>query len=299
MAANPPDGAVIDYLLRREAAGLVTLEIVDPAGTLVRRYRSDDPPEPSAEELRRQLVPPYWVRPSRTPGTAAGHHRFVWDLHYAPPLSATHGYPISAVPHDTPPGPEGVRALPGPYSVRLTADGTTLSAPLTVVMDPRVNTPPDALRRQFDLLTHLSSLLTEGSGALRQARSVKEQLEALDGRAEGATARAIRALEEEVSDLLEPKSPAPEGTTTLRDVVARILALYGAVGQADAGPTTAQASAATALSQSLPGLVQQWRAIAARRVPALNQRLKEGRLPPLDPEAAPSREEEGLDRDEG
>ena len=101
------------------------------------------------------------------------------------PSPATHGYPISAVPHDTPRGPLGVRALPGLYTVRLTVDGSTLTAPLSVVVDPRVKTPKDALRRQFDLLTKLSSLLTEGSRALRQARSVKEQLEALGGPRQG------------------------------------------------------------------------------------------------------------------
>jgi photosystem II stability/assembly factor-like uncharacterized protein len=297
MAANPPDGAVIDYFLGSDAAGPVTLEILDPAGVLVRRYRSDDAPEPSAEELQRQLVPPYWVRKSRNPGTGAGMHRFVWDLHHTPPVSATHGYPISAVPHDTPRGPQGVRALPGGYTIRLTVDGATLSAPLTVVMDPRVKTPPSALREQFDLVSHLSSLLSEGSRALREARSLKGQLEALEGRARGATAAAIRGLEKDVSAVLGAETPA--STTTLRDVVGRILALYGSLGQADVGPTAAQTTAGAALSQSLPVLVRQWRSIVGQRVPALNRRLKEARLPPLNPEAAPSREEEGMNRDEG
>jgi hypothetical protein len=71
------------------------------------------------------------------------------------------------------------------------------------------------------------------------------------------------------------------------------------VGQADVGPTAAQTSAVAALSQSLPVLERQWRTIVDQRVPALNRQLKEARLPILDPEAAPSREEEGLNRDEG
>ena len=301
MAANPPDGAVIDYFLGREAAGPVTLEVLDPEGVLVRRYRSDDAPEPGAEELRRQLVPPYWVRHSRNPGTAAGQHRFVWDVHYAPPLSTAHGYPISAVPHATPLGPQGVRALPGPYTVRLTVDGTTLRAPLTVVMDPRVKTPPAALRQQFDLLSRLSSLLTDGSRALRQAQSIEEQLAALEGRAKGSTATAVHGLAKDVSALLEPRMPAsaPSASETLREGVGRVLALYGSVGQVDAAPTAAQASAAATLSASLPGLVEQWRAILGRRVPALNRQLREARLPLLDPEAPPSRQEAGLDRDAG
>jgi len=299
MAANPPDGAVIDYFLGREAAGPVALEILDPAGALVRRYRSDDAPEVSAGELSTQLVPPYWVRPSRNPGRAVGLNRFVWDLHYTSPLSATHGYPISAVPHDTPRGPQGVRARPGSYTVRLTVGGSTLTAPLTVVMDPRVKTTPDALRLQFDLLTRLSSMLTDGSRALREARSVKEQLEALKVGAKGGT--AVRSLERDVAELLEPKAPAPKPSVAegLGDVVGRIQGLYDSLGQADAAPTEAQSSAAASLSQSLPALVRQWQAIKDQRVPALNRRLKEAHLPLVDPGAPPSHEEEGSDRDEG
>jgi photosystem II stability/assembly factor-like uncharacterized protein len=301
MAANPPDGAVIDYLLGGEPAGPVTLEILDPAGALVRRYRSDDTPEPSAEELRTQLVPPYWVRPFRRPSTAAGLNRFVWDLHYSPPFSARHGYPISAVPHDTPRGPEGVRALPGLYTVRLTVDGSTLSAPLSVVMDPRVKTTPEALRQQFDLLTKLSKDVADGSRALREARSVKEQLETLKVAARGAAATAVRSLEKAVAEILEPATPAPAPSVDsgLLAVVGRIQALYDSLGQADAAPTAALSSAAAPLSQSLPALIRRWQAITDQRLPDLNRRLKGARLPLVDPGVAPSHEEEGADRDEG
>ena len=51
-AKNPPDGAIIDYYLKSAAAGPVTLEILDEAGKLVRRFASTDRPEPPA------LLPP-------------------------------------------------------------------------------------------------------------------------------------------------------------------------------------------------------------------------------------------------
>ncbi len=299
MAENPPDGAVIDYLLGSAATGPVTLEVLDSAGKLVRRFRSDDPPEPSPRELRRQLVPPYWVRPSHNPGTSAGMHRFVWDLTEPPPLSPTYGYPISAVPHDTPREPQGVRVLPGAYTVRLMVDGTTLDASLTVAMDPRVKTPPEALRQQVDLLRQLSSRLTEGSRALRQARSVKEQLRLLEGRAQGSTAKAVRAFEEEVarSSESEARGPARGPAANLREAVDGVQALYGSVGQVDAAPTAAQARAAESLSRSLSEMAGRWQLLVKEKVPSLNRRLEKAGLPPLDPAAAPSREEEGTNRD--
>src|ERR1035441_3038427 len=57
---NPPEGAIIDYYLGAGASGPVTLEILDSAGALVRRYASTDPVEPVDPML---AIPAYWVRP--------------------------------------------------------------------------------------------------------------------------------------------------------------------------------------------------------------------------------------------
>ena len=72
-------------------------------------------------------IPTYWVRMPTTLSSAPGMHRFVWDLHETPPQSSEYGYPISAIPHDTPREPLGPAVLPGRYTVRLTAGGKTLT----------------------------------------------------------------------------------------------------------------------------------------------------------------------------
>ena len=77
---NPPDGAIIDYYLAPDATGPVTLEISTAGGKLVRRYSSDDQPEPLDE--KEVDVPTYWIRPPRILPATAGMHRFVWDLRY-------------------------------------------------------------------------------------------------------------------------------------------------------------------------------------------------------------------------
>ena len=92
---NPPDGAILYYNLKSTAATPVTLEIFDSAKKLVRRYSSDDKPDPIDPMLN---VPLYWIRPpSILSGTTAGLHRFVWDLCYPPPDAVDHEYPISAI----------------------------------------------------------------------------------------------------------------------------------------------------------------------------------------------------------
>ena len=162
---NPPDGAILDYVLAARPAAPVTLEILDAKGALVRRFASDDAPEPLVEPL---VVPAHWVRPPRVLPAAPGMHRFVWDLRLPPPGVLEHEYPISAIPGDTPKEPLGPFVLPGTYSVRLTVDGKVITRTLTVKMDPRVAMSDADLAAQFALLQRITGAL-----ARLDARGVK------------------------------------------------------------------------------------------------------------------------------
>ena len=129
--------------------GPVTLEILDSRGNVVRTYASTDKPELTQEQLEKQLIPIYWVRPFRALSTDSGMHRFVWDLHYPAPDSLRHEYPIAAVPFDTPRLPQGPPAVPGEYTVRFTANGHASTTPLTVKIDPRVKYLPPIWNSNF------------------------------------------------------------------------------------------------------------------------------------------------------
>ncbi len=233
--ANPPDGAIIDYVLGPESAGAqVTLEILDATGRSVRRYSSQDAPRPSAAILAKELVPPYWVAKSGPLPDSAGMHRWVWDLHYTAPLSTIHGYPIAAVPHATPRQPQGPLAPPGRYTVKLSVAGRTYTVPLTVKMDPRVRVSGAALERQFQLSMRLATMMSRSAAALLQAHAPPT-----------ATAAAARLL------------PA------LRRVNAHINTLYTDVGRADAPPTAAELAATGVAQTQLDRLIASWRVIRA------------------------------------
>ena len=64
--ANPPDGAIIDYYLAHNSSASVSLEILDAGGQLVRKFSSADNPDASEAELKKQLIPLYWLRPFQT-----------------------------------------------------------------------------------------------------------------------------------------------------------------------------------------------------------------------------------------
>jgi photosystem II stability/assembly factor-like uncharacterized protein len=211
---NPPDGAILDYSLRAPA-DLVTLEILDASGNLVRRFRSSDPAEPPVPGRN---IPDYWIRPPQRLGTGAGLHRFVWDLHYPTPSLSRFEYPISATYMNTPREPRGPWALPGAYTVRLTANGRTLTRPLVVRMDPRVKTPAASLARQFALGSQLAAAIDRAAAATRPAALGRiagdlEQLYAIvqgsdappTPQTEAAVAAKLRALDAALRNVVTPE----------------------------------------------------------------------------------------------
>src|SRR5207249_3216018 len=146
---NPPNGAMIDYFLSKDATRPVTIEIKDGKGQLVRKYSSADVPvTPNPNRLR---IPGYWIRPPQSVSTKAGMHRFLWDMHYTPVPNVEPEFPISATYRNTAPTPTSPWAAAGDYPVILIVDGKIFTQPLTVAMDPRVKASANELREQFDL----------------------------------------------------------------------------------------------------------------------------------------------------
>jgi len=297
MAANPPDGAIIDYYLPNSSSAVVTLEILDAHGQLVRKYSSTDKPDVTKAELKKQLIPLYWLRPFHSLSSESGMHRWLWDLHYPAPDSQRHEYPISAIPGDTPRYPLGPTALPGSYTARLTANGKTVTAPFTVKMDPRVQISTLALENKFQLEMRLSLALSETSRAMAQAGSMREPLQKLSENASGPLLDSIKSFQSKMSAAVGG-GPAPAADAiTLTRVNAQVGGLYGQVWQADAEPTTAQLGAAAAIEHDAADVMQRWKALNSSDLPALNRALRSAKLPELQLESNPHPDETLMDEE--
>jgi hypothetical protein len=281
---NPPDGAMFDYWLKSRAAGPVVLEIRDAAGSLVRRFSSDDKPEPiNAKELN---VPTYWVRPARVLSAASGMHRFVWDLHYPEPDVLEHEYPISAIAHDTPRYPLGAAALPGQYGVSLTVGGRPYNQPLHLRMDPRVKTSLDDLHRQFELDRKIADALRRDYQGVQQVRSLRSQLKALTERKpDSAIAAKISALEAKAAALEGEDGPrflsTPEGRSLVR-LNSGLGILLSALDSADSAPTTQQSAMFAELEKALGEQLSTWEQMKSKDLTELNAQLKRAGLPVID-----------------
>jgi len=297
--ANPPDGAIIDYYLAHNNSAPVTIEILDARGQLVRRFSSADRPKVTDADLKKQLIPLYWLRPFRSLSSEAGMHRWVWDLHYAAPDSTRHEYPIAAIPGDTPRSPLGPTALPGAYTARLTANGKTYAAPFSVKMDTRVPISEAGLARKFQLETRLAAILSETSRAVMQAGSIREPLQKLSQRANGPSRDAVLALQTKLAALLGAAGfAAPPGdAVTLTRVNGQVATLYGQVWQVDAEPTLAQSEAGAATEHDASDAMKRWDAIKTSDLPALNRALRGVKLPEVQIESESRRDETGMDEE--
>ncbi len=155
IADNKPYGAILSYYLaphpkphdaknaKKKKGETVTLEVLDAAGKVVRHLT----------------------------GTAKdGVNRVVWDLQTDPP-GGEHAaqdprpyyvfYPLDV---------EGPEALPGAYTVRLTARGETLSVPLNVRLDPSVTVATGDLQAQYNALERLAEMQERGERWLADIR---------------------------------------------------------------------------------------------------------------------------------
>ena len=307
-AQNPPDGAIIDYFLALPTTAPVTLEILDGQGKLVRKFSDSDKPEPSSEALAKELIPKYWIPLPRILSTAAGMHRWVWDLHYPPPRATRPEYPISAVPGDTPRVPQGPTALPGQYTIRLTVRGLMLTEPLTVKMDPRVRTSQEGLALEFQKRQLLAKMMTQNTETLTQARALREQMQKLTGKTptastasaggsagekiSGALADAVSAFDKKLGAILGGAGgpggfgAARSASPTLGRSAGAIAGLYGELDRADAAPTAAQLAAIDATEKDFSAILKLWQEFQATEVPALNRQLKSAGLTELHLEAA-------------
>ena len=283
---NPPDGAILDYWLKASPRGTVALEIFDGGGKSVRRFTSEDKPDPIDEKALR--IPTYWIRPARTLSAAPGLHRFVWDLHLPPPDALEHEYPISAIVHDTPRGPRGPWVPPGDYTAKLTVGADSFAQTLRVEMDPRVATSAGDLARQFELASRICGAMRRDSQAIDQIKALRGKVKPLREKVSAkGVADALASLDRKLAVLQSgpaepedfvPDKPAPDNLERSNGL---LVTLLDVVEGADARPTAQAVAALEEVERSLDSQLERWQDIQGTDLPALSEKLRAAQLPEI------------------
>jgi photosystem II stability/assembly factor-like uncharacterized protein len=287
---NPPPGAIVDYYLAA-TAGEVNLEFLDSAGKLVRTYSSTDPvrsPDPATDPIAYNKLcqqtptapdcglPLYWPAPPQVLKTSAGMHRFTWDMHFDP-LPATGGGrgpggfgANGAVPHRTYPSVNAPWVPPGEYTVRLTANGQTVTQRIAIKMDPRVKITP-GVQLLFTLSAKVEDEARNAASTYKQARDMVEKVKANpQSAANDALLKKLEALAP-----VEEKAPAgggdfsgfgpganiPSASPTLANIAAQLIASVMSMQGSDMPPTAAQIEACKKQEAAYTTLMAKWSAL--------------------------------------
>jgi photosystem II stability/assembly factor-like uncharacterized protein len=185
---NPPGGVRVYYWLKDEPKGDVTLEVLDASGKVVNTLSSKvKEPTGSTEyvkEEKDQLEE--FAIPKK-----AGVQRAVWNLAWEgaemiPNAKLDAGYPAI-----------GPAAVPGAYTLRLTADGKTATAPFTLQRDPRAAASDADLDAQLRFTLGIRDAITRLTRDVNRLRAVRRQL---------ADRNELLAKDDKAKPLIQPST---------------------------------------------------------------------------------------------
>jgi photosystem II stability/assembly factor-like uncharacterized protein len=301
---NPPQGAIIDYYLPA-AVGEVKLEILNPQGKTIRTYKSTDPgrnPDPAIDPAAYNKVcqqtptaadcanPLYWPAPTQVLKATEGMHRFIWEMHYDPIPGGGGGGRggggggNGVVPHRSYAAVNSPWVAPGNYSVRLTANGKSLTEPIVVKMDPRVKITP-AVQQIFTLTTQMEARAVTAAAAYQDARATLEKLKARPQSA--ANDSLIQQVEAIAPVVAAPAdggrggrgggggggggfgAPAePPAPPTLANIGGQMVGAVMGIQGSEMPPTAAELKACAEQEAAYTALMAKWAALKAKISPA-------------------------------
>jgi photosystem II stability/assembly factor-like uncharacterized protein len=273
-AENPPSGAMIDYFLK-SPADKIQLEIFDAQQNLVRRFSSEDsvpkhPPLPVAER---------WFPKPQVLEKTPGMHRFVWNLTWR-----SSGGP-SADEEAEYRNPSGPRAVPGLYQVRLTVNGELQSQPLPVIMDPRSAATTETLQQQLDLAQTIYAATVEARRVLAEISSVQKKLAGAQqklGEQNAEIKAAIADAQAEIEKLIASEPAAAGQSPGLQDAYTGVASALRAVESGDRAVPSQAIAVYEESSQQVKARIAEWTSFKQVKLPQLNQKLRGGKLAPID-----------------
>jgi photosystem II stability/assembly factor-like uncharacterized protein len=285
-APNPPVGAIIYYYLGATPAGVITLDVSDAAGRVVRHLSSA--PIPPLNEPP-PAVPDYWLEKPQPMPTAPGTNRIHWDIRYDNPPAFTHTYEINATVGETPVSPEGPLAAPGIYTLKLTVDGKAYTQTVSVKNDPRSPASSAELSAQARMQTMLYDRVQTAWNGYQQVAAMRATVAALPKAP--PIADDVTKFDAKLAAIGGPAGNAGRGggggqggapaPPSFRAAHASQLRQLNSLDTGDMAPNETATTVFNSSCADLKKVVAAWSALNARDLADFNAVLRKNNLPPV------------------
>lgn len=271
---NPPYGADINFYLPAADAH-AAISIADASGKTIRKMTVDGKPginrawwdlRTENGKMPHMLVPPPdapWVQ-----NGPKGYHILTGIM----------------IPQEV----RGPIVLPGTYTIQLTTGGRTLTAPLKVLADPHSLGTPATLRAEWEFETKLIDEINQTSDMIEHLEWTRQQVASFDQRYGGESAEKplVEAANELAKKAMEIEGKLmdihlTDGNEDLNrhpsELYQKLTALYDK-GEADQGPTAAEAAVNDYFHQWMTQSDEAVRQFEQKDVPEFNSLLKSHKL---------------------
>jgi photosystem II stability/assembly factor-like uncharacterized protein len=275
---NPPAGALIDYVLKSQPKGELTVDILNGQGVSIRHL--------SSARSTKEVQPPEWpdqiVPDDRIPAKA-GMNRLVWDLRINDPVQIPGAFYSDSKPR-------GYLVPPGAYTIKLSVDGQTLTQPLTVVADPRMPGAEPAIREKTALAMKVwddIDALHKAVNGVRKARA--ELLRAKTAAAGKPSGEALVFAAEDLDrklaglegTLMQVNMKGSEANLAFPGMLNEQYASFqGAIDDADTPPNAQELSMYKDLHGQLELQLAAWKALQSGGLDAFNKRQQQASATP-------------------
>jgi photosystem II stability/assembly factor-like uncharacterized protein len=278
---NPPGGLVVYYSFREKPQGEVTLEFLDGAGKLIKKFSSTQAAGgmQAPADLPEEFAARFGLGGGARVTANAGLNRFEWDLRYPDAAS----FPGLIMWSGSTRGPV---AIPGSYKVRLTANGKSAEAPFTLIKDPRAPTTPEDFQKQLSLSLQVRDKLSQANEGVIQIRDVRGQVEGFVNRykdnkaiveAGNALIKRLTAVEEELYQTKNRSSQDPLNYPIKLNN--KIAALLGVIASTDVAPTRQTYQVFEELATQLNAQLKILEGLVKTDVPAFNKLVRDQNVP--------------------
>lgn len=249
----------------------VKIEILDSNNVVINTFKSVPPKKDSTAKKDSTDKKPavaeggddeeeFWIPKPKFPGTVAGINQYDWDLHY-PGATDFKGMVLWGARIT-----QGPWAIPGKYSVRLTAAGESVTHPFEIKPNP--NTPHISkadMIEQFALAMELRDKVSKANETVIQIRKLKETMMAKKTQT-AAEKRLISQLSQIEETIYQVKNESNQDPLNFGiRLNNRLASLWKIVESGDGKPTKGSYQVAKELTADLEKQVLEMKKISSPR----------------------------------